>query len=47
MSIVFGVLLILLLSSVLVAIFLSIPAEKIGSFVRVAIPSALSCLASC
>ena len=41
MSIVFGVLLVLLLSSVLVAIFLSIPAEKIGGFVRVAIPSAL------
>jgi DnaJ domain len=41
MSIVFGVLLILLLSSVLVAVFLSIPAEKIGSFVRVAIPSVL------
>jgi hypothetical protein len=41
MSIVFSVLLLLFLTSILIAIFVSVPAEKIGSFVRVAAPSAL------
>jgi len=41
MSIVFSVLLLLFVTSILVAIFVSVPAEKIGRFVRVAVPSAL------
>jgi hypothetical protein len=41
MSIVFSVLLLLFLTSIAIAIFVSVPAEKIGSFIRVAVPSAL------
>ncbi len=41
MNIIFGVLVLLLLASAAAAVFVSIPAEKITRFVRVAVPSAL------
>jgi hypothetical protein len=41
MNIIFGVLLLLLLASAAAAVFVSIPAEKITRFVRVAVPAGL------
>ncbi len=41
MNIVFAVLLVLLLASAAAAVFVSLPAEKIGRFVRVAAPAGL------